>query len=252
MISNKKYALIDSRMRDIEKEYIESLGYTLICLNESNNVYYEVSSHVDIFCCKIDDILIVEPDTCNKIVEYIKDENSQKLDYNILKGKSVLKKDYPFDIAYNVCIIGSLAIHNFKYTDENIQRCLVEKGYKLINVAQGYSRCSISVIDENSCVTSDATIAKELIKNGVDVLYIPSNKMNIKLWKNNKEYSSMHGFIGGATSKIDNEYIVFGDIHNIDEEYRIKLQNFVEKRDIKLKYFKDMDIIDYGTVVTFN
>ena len=48
-----KYLIIDERMRDIEKNTLRNLGYELIEIKKNNNVYPEISSHVDIFTCKI-------------------------------------------------------------------------------------------------------------------------------------------------------------------------------------------------------
>ena len=57
----KPQLLIDERMRLIEKEKLRELGYSLLEIKASNNVYEEISSHVDIFTCKIGNKLIVEP-----------------------------------------------------------------------------------------------------------------------------------------------------------------------------------------------
>ena len=46
-----KYLLIDERMRDVEKQTLKNLGYELIEIKKSINVYPEISSHVDIFAC---------------------------------------------------------------------------------------------------------------------------------------------------------------------------------------------------------
>ena len=54
-----KYIIIDNRMRKTEKEFLKSLGYILIELPKSNKTYPEISSHVDIFCSKIYETLIV-------------------------------------------------------------------------------------------------------------------------------------------------------------------------------------------------
>ena len=52
--------IIDERMRQIEKHKLKELGYDLIEIKQSSKVYPEISSHVDIFTCKIGDLLIVE------------------------------------------------------------------------------------------------------------------------------------------------------------------------------------------------
>lgn len=48
-----QYIIIDYRMRKIEKSFLKSLGYVLVELPKSNKTYPEISSHVDIFVCSI-------------------------------------------------------------------------------------------------------------------------------------------------------------------------------------------------------
>ena len=56
----RKIAIIDNRMRKIEKEKLIELGYELIEISTSDKVYPEISSHVDIFACKVDKNIIIE------------------------------------------------------------------------------------------------------------------------------------------------------------------------------------------------
>ena len=57
---NISQLIIDERMRKIEKDKLKELGYDLIEIKRNSNVYEEISSHVDIFTCKIGNKLIVE------------------------------------------------------------------------------------------------------------------------------------------------------------------------------------------------
>ena len=59
-MSNKK-VIIDKRMRKIEKQKLQDMGYEIIEVQTNNDVYPEISSHVDIFACKIENEIIVEP-----------------------------------------------------------------------------------------------------------------------------------------------------------------------------------------------
>ncbi len=236
-----QYILIDCRMRNIEKNMLKYLGYKLISINKSQNVYPEISSHVDIFTTKIGDNLIVEKSKYEDLLFLIK--NSE---YNIISGKEKVGINYPEDIKYNVCIVGKYAIHNFKYTDKNVLRLLKDNGYELINVEQGYSNCSIAVIDDNSVITSDKKIAEKLKANNISVLlldYVP----DIKLKDEYNNYSNMTGFIGGAIGRIGNSIIIFGDLNKIDKEEKIR--KFITDRKLKIIDFKGLDVIDYGGIL---
>ena len=97
MKQNEKYLIIDERMREIEKQKLKEMGYCLIEIKKNEKVYEEISSHVDIFTCKIGEKIIVEPSTYEAISNFI----------NIEKGNSYVSFKYPEDIKYNICIIGN-------------------------------------------------------------------------------------------------------------------------------------------------
>lgn len=236
-----KYLLIDERMRAVEKQTLKNLGYELIEIKKSTNVYPEISSHVDIFACKIKDKVIVEKSAYKML------KNKLNNDENILiSGETMISYDYPNDIKYNVCIVGNKAIHNFKYTDSKITQELEKNNFERINVKQGYSNCSIAVIDEKSIILSDRGLYNNLKNSGLDILfldYIP----NIKLFDENGEYSQKNGFIGGAISRIGDNIVVFGDLDKID--YYGNIRNFIESRNLKIIDFEGLDVVDYGGAI---
>lgn len=244
-----KYVIADFRMKEVFRKYIESLGYEIINSNYNLDLYDEIAAHVDISYVKIEQDIIVSPD------RYV--DLSKKI--NCVVGNSEVEKDYPKDVPYNVCIMGKKAIHNFNYTDYIVKEKLEEKGYTNICVNQGYSNCSIAVIDEKSCITSDMGIAKTLMEHEIDVLFV--YEPDIKLLKRTNpnetcqnrmyfEYSDMQGFIGGAMATIGDEVVVFGDINKFLN--RDKIVKFIESKGKKIKSFDGEDIIDYGGIVVIS
>lgn len=232
-----KYLIIDERMRNIEKEELKKLGYELLEIKQSEEVYQEISAHVDIFACKAGDKVIVEP------TQYV---NMPRLS-NLEQGIDNVEAEYPFDIKYNVCTIGKKAIHNFKYTDKKIQQELIKNGYELIQTTQGYTNCSIAVIDEKSAIVTDKGLCKILESLNIDVLFL-DYEPDIKLL-NKFGYSNKNGFIGGAITRIENNIIVFGDLSKIDNNNEIR--EFIQKRNLNIIEFNGLDVIDYGGIVEF-
>lgn len=231
--------IIDERMRPIEKQKLKELGYDLIEIEQSEKVYPEISSHVDIFTCKIGEVLIVEPSQYEQI------KSKLPLGYKMISGQENISLKYPEDIKYNVCTIGNKAIHNFQHTDPSIKEELTKQGYELINTTQGYTNCSIAVIDENSAIVTDKGLYKILQKHNIDVLYL-EYEPDIKLLTSDG-YSNKKGFIGGAISRIGNYIAVFGDLNKIDQDNKIR--NFITNRNLNIIEFKNLDVIDYGGIV---
>ena len=232
--------LVDEKIDSIYTGYLESLNYKIVKIIRNEVVYDEISSHTDIFCVKIKNNLIVEPN----IYEYLKKNNVS----NLIKGTSTLKSKYPQDIKYNLCVIGNYAVHNFNYTDEVVLEYTNKYGLKKVHVNQGYTNCSIAVIDEKSCITSNVEIYEKLSKVGLDVLLISEeSEKNIKLIAGNGKFSKMHGFIGGALCKLNNKCILFGDKTYL-EEYQ-KIEDFIIKKGYQFVDFKNKEIIDYGGII---
>lgn len=228
-----KKVIIDNRMRQIEKQKLQNMGFEIIEVQTNPNVYTEISSHVDISVCRVKDEIIVEP------TQNFKDIS------NLVFGEEKVLMQYPQDIKYNVCIIGNLAIHNLKYTDKILKQKLIDNGFELVNTTQGYTNCSIAVIDENSAIVTDKGLNKILQKHGIETLYL-NNELNIKLLNGNK-YSNKKGFIGGCISRIGNKIMVFGELEKIDPENKIR--KFIQERNLEIIDFNGLDIIDYGGLI---
>lgn len=234
-----KYLIIDERMRDIEKQTLQRLGYELIEIKKSTKIYSEISSHVDIFACKVKNKIIAE----KHVYDILKNKLKK---YIIIQGNSVIQNVYPKDINYNVCIVGNKAIHNFKYTDSQIVQELKKNNFELINVKQGYSNCSIVVIDENSIILNDKGLYNSLKDSGLNILFL-DYMPDIKLLNEKGNYSEMNGFIGGAIARIDDNIVVFGDLNKVDNKSYIR--KFIEKKNLNIIDFSGLDVIDYGGII---
>lgn len=228
--------IIDKRMRTQEKEYLSQFG-TLIEIEPQNSVYDEISSHPDIFFTKINNQIFMAPNL--------------KLD-NLpvsacLLGSENVENKYPLDIKYNVCQIGNNVIHDFRYTDKNVLKYINDQKLNKIQVNQGYSKCSISVTSSNSCITSDKGIYDTLQNSQIDILFLEEEI--ISLLDKNGNKTKMNGFIGGATGIIDNKFILFGDSSKLKQ--KSLLLSHLQKHKLELIDFKDLDIYDYGGLITF-
>lgn len=234
-----KQVIIDHRMRDIEKNKLKALGYELIEIPTGTTVYPEISSHVDIFCAQIGTEIILE----KSIYPVLKNKLKPIPCY---EGESVVKQPYPYDIPYNVCLVGAYAIHSFSYTDKTVLQQIERSGMKQIEIKQGYSNCSIAVIDENSVIVTDRSIANKLSKYGIAVLLV-ENTGHIRLPLTKDSYSTMHGFIGGCISRLGNSIFISGELEKIDPHHDIR--DFILQRGIPVIEFPGLDVVDYGGII---
>ncbi|MBR4892852.1 MAG: hypothetical protein IKZ35_02595 [Clostridia bacterium] len=202
---------------------------------EDKNVLKGINTHPDMTLCPLfNGDVVVSPES------YSYYSKLSSFGLNIIKGETTLKKDYPFDIAYNLVILGNKLFHNLKYTDKAVLKYLENKGVEFINVRQGYTKCSTLIVDENSVITCDMGLHKIYQKNMIDSLLISNNTICINNFN--------HGFIGGCGGRISHNTIgFFGDVTKHPDF--IKIEEFLTKKNLKFKVLFDTPLFDYGSLI---
>ena len=200
-------------------EYLEHKGWNISIISGASHLKTHISSHPDIYMCKLGvmdeaPVFFGDPDR--------------------------LGDRYPADVPYNAACTGKYFIHNLKYTDEKLLDYARSLDLILIDIRQGYSKCSIAVIDENSVITSDEGAAKVLKASGLDVLTI--RKGHIKL----PGYD--YGFIGGTCGRAGNEIIFNGDLTRHPDCQLIT--EFIGSKGLAIKYFEGYELEDIGSIIS--
>ncbi len=146
-------------------------------------------------------------------------------------------KLYPMDAGLNFCIVGDKLIYNPKTACESAVSLLkCEK----IPCKQGYTKCSICVVDENSIITADSKIAQSAAAHGIDALLVGKKLIALDGFD--------YGFIGGASFKIGKNKLAFtGNINNVTERERI--ESFLNKRGIEAVYLTSNGLFDIGSAI---
>ena len=192
---------------DLNKRAIDNLSNlgNIILLKTKNIVYKAISNHPDIFCCPIDDELIVAP---NAPQEFIK----QLTDLNYSFGMKMVGKKYPDTAIYNLVISENFLVGNLKIADEIV----LEKAgnRKQIHVNQAYTRCNLLPLPGDRFICSDKGIEKELRKYNIECLYV--NPENIIL------NGHKHGFFGGCCGVNDNKVFINGSLNFLPEAGEIR------------------------------
>lgn len=237
-IPNKKIslALIDNRACEDIIKNLNKLNINIIKSIKCNETYNAISCHPDICVVKLNDNnILVAPN----VYDYYY-ENLTLLGFNVIKGNLPIGSKYPNNIQYNLVILGNKVIHNFKYTDRVLLDYIEKNNMEKINVKQGYCKCSTCIVDENSIITSDEGIYKEVIKHNIDCLLI--DKGHIDLFELN------YGFIGGCSGLISDDTLVFfGNIENHPNFQEIK--SFVSSRNKKILSLKEKKLTDLGSLI---
>ena len=153
-----------------------------------------------------------------------------------------LRPEYPGDVRGNICCFGNSCILNPDTADPEIIKYLLDKGISLISVRQGYTKCSVCVVDEDSIITADRGIAQKAEKAGIDVLLIDPGHIRLDGYE--------YGFLGGAAFKVSRSVLCFTGIL---DEYPLaekeKILDFLEKKNIQPYYLTDLPAFDIGGAV---
>ncbi|MEZ0536836.1 DUF6873 family GME fold protein [Caldicellulosiruptoraceae bacterium PP1] len=234
--SKVKYVLIDERAYNKTFYVLEENNITPIIVNKSQDVHESISSHPDIFYFPFqDDIIITAPNAPKKTTQKLID-----IGVNIIFGNKALQSKYPNDCAYNIARINDYIIHNLEITDKIVLEYIKKVNLKTISVNQGYTKCSILIIEKNAIITSDKGIAKKTLNNGIDTLLIKPGFIEL--------FNLNYGFIGGCAGFIDKDLLLFnGDISKHPDFQEIKM--FLKKYKKDLVYTPNYKLQDIGSII---
>lgn len=229
--------IIDGRVKKEIINNLKKLELEIILTNKCNELYDAISYHPDIVMHPINyNTLLIAPNVFDYYKELLKNKSIK-----LIKGEKKLKRNYPDNIAYNVARVGEYAIHNFKYTDEKLIYYLKKENIKFINVNQGYSKCSTSIINNNAIITSDKSINNSCRKYNIEVLLIKEGFIDLP--------GLNYGFIGGSSAVISTKEILFTGNYGNHPNYN-EINDFLLKNGKTPIILSNDNIIDLGSIIT--
>lgn len=162
------------------------------------------------------------------------------LGYTCSAANNPIKPQYPYDAGLNICLIGNKLIYNSRTICEELNKPLGAISINRIDCRQGYTKCSVCIVDENSIITADRAIADKAIAFGMDVLLTDNSIVDLNGFNN--------GFIGGAAFKLSKFKIAFtGTIESSKEKNAI--ENFLSERDVEAVYLTENKLFDIGSAI---
>lgn len=214
-----KKIYISKEANELLIQYLEAKGYTPEFISSSDIVDSAISCHPDIFLCKMG----VSDDAPVYFAE-----------------NGDLSMEYPHDVAFNAACTGKYFIHNLSATNGKLLEAARDMGMTLIDVHQGYTKCSTVIVDENSIITYDDGILKSC-STYPDLQVLKVSPGFVRL----DGYDT--GFIGGTSGRVGNEIIFNGDLFAHPDFHRIL--NFIESRGLACKWFADYKLTDIGSIL---
>lgn len=182
MKNQRRTAYISPNAYDETKDFVSQSGYNIVEVNNPDQVSKPVSTHPDIFICKM---------------EFPTNNNNSKIFYGEIKK---LGSKYPDEAIYNACATGKYFVHNLKISDSDILDWAEQNGLEFVDVPQGYTRCNLLPVGPSSFITSDIGIFKALNNAGAEVLLISNENVALTGYK--------YGFLAGSAGIISSDLVL--------------------------------------------
>ena len=197
--------------------YLESLGYTVKKVSPLEVLPAGIADHPDLRMCRMG--------IADEAVVLFADEDS-------------LSAEYPGDVPFNAACTGKYLICNTDYVSKKIYAAAIMMGMRIVHVAQGYTKCSVVIVDEDSIITYDRGIAAACREYGMNVLLVEAGHCRLEGYNT--------GFIGGCSGRVGDEVVFAGDLSE-HPDYE-EMLHFIESRGLKCRFF-DGPLTDIGSII---
>jgi hypothetical protein len=230
MYKVKPLILCDKQLPSPAKVRLADFG-EVIDLSTENITYAAISGHPDVFCCPVGETLVVSPALLKEYTEIFT--------VNAIKWVFGAKPNgfsYPNSACYNAVVTDHFLIHNLTITDPKILELAGTR--KQIHVNQGYTRCNLLPLPDNIFITSDNGIHAVLSREGIEVLYVNPQGIQLKGFP--------HGFIGGVCGVSGRNILITGNLSKYTEGQKIR--DFLSLHSLTPVELYDGPLIDGGSI----
>lgn len=199
--------IADKRIPDEAKQNLYKYG-KLFLLETDGITERSISGHPDVFICDTGKKLVLAPNIPATITKVLAEKKVP-----FVFGAKPVNPDYPEAAGYNAVITEDTIFHRSDITDKKIlDEC---RGYNIIHVNQGFTRCSLLPVDGKHFITSDEGIHKTLMGQDYITLKVSVNGIVLK--------GQPHGFFGGACGIYENKIFILGNLNHYRDKRKIEL-----------------------------
>ncbi len=210
---------------------LEKHDFETVKIDKTELVSEYLAGHPDIQIFPFNGTIFCHPDISADFLKKI----GNYADIRICSTK--LTHNYPNDISYNILHIPGFAMHKIKHTEPEIKMHLEKESVRLLNVNQGYTKCS-GIPLSGSVITADETIYKKCKEYKIRSLKISSGYVNLPGCK--------YGFLGGASGVFKNRLYLTGNLKNHPD--RLNIEKFAESENFDIFYLSETDPVDLGSI----
>lgn len=161
--------------------------------------------------------------------------------FRVTVSNVCISEKYPYDVPLNAARIGNRLFARLDALATEIAEVCRANNIEMIDVRQGYAKCSSAAIGENALITEDPTIAAAARQSGMEVLQVSAGAVTLP--------GCRYGFLGGACGMIGRNCIAFTgslDPHPDAE----KIRSFCLKHRVAVHCLTNGPLLDIGGILT--
>lgn len=215
------------------KNAFDKLSIKVVSVKENHFLDTPVSHHADMLANYIGKSIFLSDKHQIELCKFVEDNN----------GKSVvienIKSPYPYDCLLNFADIGDYIICNKSILTGEIVDLLPKK--TVIDVKQGYSKCSVCICSRNTIITDDISVYNAVLQyDNINSLLVEKGSVHINKYD--------YGFIGGCCGLIDKNLLLFNGDLSLHSDFD-KIKNFLYDNDINYIDIKGKPLTDIGSII---
>ena len=212
---------------------LERAGFVVIPVPVCHRLDPRLEGHPDLQIFVAHGCAFVHPDTDDEFV------NRCSSYARVIRCAAPLGAEYPHDCSFNIAFTGKAALCRERLLPPEIGDFFEERGIRIVDIPQGYAKCSIIVVDEESIITEDEGIRKNAERNGIEVHMVRKGFISLDGFP--------HGFIGGISGLHGDTVYLSGDItHHPDHE---KIFALIAGKGKRYELLSPLPATDIGSII---
>ena len=216
-------------------EFLNKIGIETLQVKKSSELDNEISSHTDLLFSYCGEKRAVTAPN-----QTILSNKLKELGCRVEVAEFEPFSPYPNDILLNSAIINNNIICKANATSKHLLNFAEQNNMNIFDSKQGYSKCSICVVNENAIITEDNGIVRLLKNSQINVLKIEGGFINL---------SENHtGFLGGASGKIGKDKLFFNGNLKEHPSYDAII-NFLNLYNVKPIFDESYKLTDIGSII---
>jgi hypothetical protein len=223
------------------KDIIESLrkrGFETLLIPADYSLPTPVNGHTDLNVFVCEGTVTLRSDYYEKHKELI-DKICESAGLFPKLSEARAGDRYPLDCGLCAAVSGKSLLYCAKATDALLVSRFSDAGYQLIEIPQGYAKCSCAILSDGAIITADKGIAKVTRAEGIDTLLISPGHVDLP------GYS--YGFIGGATGLCGDTLYFCGDL-DLHPDSKV-ITEFAQKHGTKCVSLGKSKLYDVGSLI---